>query len=92
MAERSYALPVNGDKVRDTMFLRVPWGYDMAKIDDLLGRVAAELDAGRPAGPLIGSATFLFRRRTFGLVWLKYGYDVFDAVAGPDRPALMFAG
>ena len=43
---------MTGDKVRDTTFLRVPWGYDMAKVDDLLGRVAAELDAGRPAGPL----------------------------------------
>jgi hypothetical protein len=27
-------------------------------VDDLLGRVAAELDAGRPAGPLIENATF----------------------------------
>jgi hypothetical protein len=89
MAEHSYALPVTGDKVGDTTFLRVSWGYDMAKVDDLLGGAAAELDAGRPAGPLIGSDAF--RRRTFGLVWLICGYDVFDAVADRTGPALMFA-
>ena len=64
---------VNGDQVRDTTFLTVPRGYDMTAVDDLLGRVAAGLDAGRPVGPLIANATF--RARTFGLAPLTYGYD-----------------
>ena len=68
---------MNGDGVRDTTFLPVPRGYDMTEVDDLLGRAAAELDTGRPVGPLIGSATF--RARRFGLAPLTYGYDV-DAV------------
>jgi hypothetical protein len=66
----SYALSVNDDVVRDTWFLRSSWlrnitghtrsitGYAAPEVDDLLGRVAAELDAGRPAGPLIENATF----------------------------------
>jgi hypothetical protein len=33
-------------------------GYATPEVDDLLRRVAAELDAGRPAGPLIENATF----------------------------------
>lgn len=64
---------MNGDKVRDTTFLTVPRGYDMAAVDDLLGRVAAEFDVGRPVGPLIANATF--RARKFGLAPLTYGYD-----------------
>jgi DivIVA domain-containing protein len=62
---------VDRGEVRDT-FLTRSWGYDSAEVDDLLDRVAAELDAGRPAGPLIENATF---RRGRG----KNGYDV-DAV------------
>ena len=47
--------PVNGDEVRDTWFLRSSiWrsygggfiGYAASEVDDLLRRVAAELDAG----------------------------------------------
>ncbi len=66
------APPVNGDEVRDTWFLRRRGreGYDASEVDDLLDRVAAELDAGRPAGPLIEKATFPKKRK---------GYDV-DAV------------
>jgi DivIVA domain-containing protein len=52
---------VNGDQVRGTSFI-VPKsnrsGYDAAEVDDLLGRVAAELDAGHPAGPVIETAAF----------------------------------
>ena len=64
MARRSsYAPPVNGDVMRDTRFLgnsrlRGRAGYATPEVDDLLGRVAAELDTGRPAGPLIENATF----------------------------------
>jgi DivIVA domain-containing protein len=66
---------MNGDDVRDTWFfrgggIRGLWGYDAAEVDGLLRRVAAELDAGRPVCPLIGSASFRVRRQ---------GYDI-DAV------------
>lgn len=66
----SNALFVNGDLVRATSFLRSGTGYDVSGVDDLLVRVAAELDAGRPAGQLIENATFQ---------QVKKGYDV-DAV------------
>jgi hypothetical protein len=54
---------VNGDEVRDTWFcpsqrLEVA-GYDARQVDDLVRRVAAELDAGRPAGP--GAVVILVR-------------------------------
>jgi DivIVA domain-containing protein len=62
-----YARLVTGDEVRDMMFLP-SGGYDVAEVDDLLRRVATELDAGRPAGPLIRNATF--REQPNG------GYDV----------------
>jgi hypothetical protein len=83
----SYALSVNDDVVRDTWFLRSSWlrnitghtrsitGYAAPEVDDLLGRVAAELDVGRPAGPLIENATF---RRMHNPL-LPGGYDI-DAV------------
>jgi DivIVA domain-containing protein len=52
--------PVNGDQVRGTSFI-VPRsrlsGYDADEVEDLLDAVAAELDAGRPAGPVIETAT-----------------------------------
>ena len=41
---------MNGDEVRHTWFL--DGHYAVSEVDDLLRRVAAELDAGRPAGPL----------------------------------------
>jgi hypothetical protein len=72
----SDALPVNGEQVRNTRVLLAPYdgiaGYDARQVDDLLLRVAAELDAGRPAGPLIENATF--RKRTY-----RRRYDI-DAV------------
>ena len=83
----SYALSVNDDVVRDTWFLRSSWlrnitghtrsitGYAAPEVDDLLRRVAAELDAGRPAGPLIENATF---RRMHNPL-RPGGYDI-DAV------------
>ena len=57
---------MNGDEVRAVRFL-AGYGYDAPQVDDLLRRLAAELDAGRPGGPLIANATF---RRTVG-----YGYE-----------------
>ena len=49
----SWASPVNGE-ARGTWFFRREslWGYDTSAVDDLLARVASELDAARPAGPL----------------------------------------
>jgi hypothetical protein len=66
------AAPVNGDEVRDTWLLSPSGGgYEGPEVDDLLRRVAAELDAGRPAGSLIESAAFGIRSGK--------GYDI-DAV------------
>jgi DivIVA domain-containing protein len=62
---------VNGDKVRDVRFFG--GSYDAGQVDDLLRRIAAELDAGRPAGPLIASARFRIHRN------LARGYD-YEAV------------
>ena len=65
--------PMNGEEVRDTRFMSGAWGYDVTEVDDLLRRVAVELDAGRSAGPLIENVTF--RRAGLG----RSGSDV-DAV------------
>ena len=58
-------LAVNGDEVRNVRFRIIVNGYDAPPVDDLLRRVALELDAGRPVGPLIASATFRQVGRTF---------------------------
>ena len=42
-----HARPMTGDEVRDTIFLIAGEGYDKSEVDDLLRRVAAELDGGR---------------------------------------------
>lgn len=68
--------PVNGDEVRDARFGTYVGGYDASQVDDLLRRIAGELDAGRPAGPLIANATF--RPAGLGLRSPR-GYDT-DAV------------
>jgi DivIVA domain-containing protein len=61
---------VNGDEVRDTRFLgptgKFTRGYDAAEVDELLGRIAAELDAGRQVRPLIENAVFRARTGTGG--------------------------
>jgi DivIVA domain-containing protein len=70
---------VNSDEVRATRFVRSASGYDASQVDGLLGRVAAELDAGRPAGPLIENAKFRGRVDPFFTVnpsFLKRYYDV----------------
>ena len=54
-------MPVSSDQVRDTWFWQPRHdveGYDAAEVDDLVRRVAAELDAERPAWPLVENATF----------------------------------
>jgi hypothetical protein len=38
-------------------------GYDASEVNDLLLRIAAELDAGRPVGPLIANAAFRWSSR-----------------------------
>lgn len=63
---------MNGDEVRNVRFRR--GFYDASQVNDLLDRIAAGLDAGRPAGPLIANATFRIRT-------IRLGYDV-GAVAG----------
>ena len=70
---RSITALVNGNDVRDTWFYLPPGpvlGYDPRQVDDLLRRVAAELDAGYSARPTVENATL-------GL-W-PGGYDI-DAV------------
>jgi hypothetical protein len=75
----SNAPRVTGDEVRDTLF----WppqqgaGYDAREVDDLVRRVAAELDAGRPAGPVIENA--VLRRRIWGE---RYDIDAVDWFLG----------
>jgi hypothetical protein len=71
---------VTGDQVRDTLF----WppcgnrtGYDQQEADDLVRRVAAELDARRPAGPVIENATL--RKRARGR---RYDIDAVDWFLG----------
>jgi hypothetical protein len=70
------AAAVTGDEVRDTWFLETNSGYLASDVDELLRRVAAELDAGRPGGPLIENATF---QSTSGRRKHDRGYDI-DAV------------
>lgn len=56
---RSITALVNGDQVRDTWFYLPPGpvlGYDPRQVDDLLRRVAAELDAEYSARPTVENA------------------------------------
>jgi DivIVA domain-containing protein len=69
-------VPVTGDEVRNTRFRLSVGGYDAPQVDDLLRRIAVELDAGRPAGPLIADATL--QPAGMGLRSPR-GYDI-DAV------------
>jgi DivIVA domain-containing protein len=49
---------MNGDQVRNTRFYAaLGAGYRARDVDELLGRVVEELDAGRPVGQLIKNAT-----------------------------------
>jgi len=69
MTGRAYdGPPVTGDEVRDTGFIRPKGnftrGYDAAEVDELLRRIAADLDAGRQVGPMIEKAEFRARMGT----------------------------
>jgi DivIVA domain-containing protein len=55
---RGAGRPVTGDEIRDTTFLIVSGGYDVAQVDDLLCRIAAEIDADRPIERLINNVSF----------------------------------
>ncbi len=53
---------MNGDEVRNIGLTRLlGGGYDASEVNNLLLRVAAELDAERPIWPLIAKATFQTR-------------------------------
>jgi hypothetical protein len=73
----SNAPPVNGSVVRDTLFCRAGAmgvaGYHPRQVNDLCRLVAAELDAGGSARPLIQNATL--RKRKYGL---RYDIDAVD--------------
>ena len=71
---------MNGDQVRDTLICRQGpshmlevAGYHPRQVNDLRRRIAAELDAGGSARPLIENATF--RRRRHGL---RYDIEAVD--------------
>ena len=67
---------MNGDEVRNVRFRLSVGGYDAPQVDDLLRRIGVELDAGRPAGPLIADVTL--QPAGTGLCSPR-GYDI-DAV------------
>jgi len=67
-----HVAPVTGGEVRDTWFLDARGGYPgyrASDVDELLRRVADELDAGRPAGPLIedGAIRLASWRRAYNI-------------------------
>lgn len=62
---RRYARLVTGDQIRHTTFLTAGRGYDAAQVDDLLRRVAEELDHGGSAGPLVRNAIFQTRNKGY---------------------------
>src|SRR5215472_13871842 len=64
---------VNGDEVRRLIFRRIS-GYETAAVDDLLDRVATELDAGRPVAYLIEDARFPWQQLQLR-GGLRGGYD-----------------
>ncbi len=68
----SHVPSVNADEVRDVRFRR--GSYDAAEVDDLHSRLGTELDAGRPAGPLIANAAF----RSKGLLGRGYAVESVD--------------
>lgn len=46
---------LSGDDLRDTRFAIVPRGYAMSQVDELLARLADQLDSAAPANPSHGS-------------------------------------
>jgi DivIVA domain-containing protein len=85
-----YARPVTGGQVRDTIFSTGSEGYDVQQVDALLRLVAEELDAGRPAEPLISNAAFQVRRRgysTAAVDWFLGQLLFLPDPAGPAGPS-----
>jgi hypothetical protein len=95
---------VNGGQVRDTWFCpagKMTAGYDARQVDDLLCRVAAELDAGGSARPVIQNATFGYGRydidavdRFLNRFLLPPGHVELDGIADDpweDLPVARFA-
>ena len=83
---------MNGDEVRDVTFLRANGGYDASQVDDLLRRLAVELDAGRPAGPLIANARFgrsgfRVRSRAYDMQAVSWFLDQLRRREDPSQPA-----
>jgi DivIVA domain-containing protein len=83
---------VDGDVVRNTRFASTHVrGYHAPEVDELLRRVAAELDSGRSPRPLIESATFQLTARpaairpVLGAVASRYDIDAVDWFLGKLR-------
>jgi DivIVA domain-containing protein len=74
--------PVTGDEVRSVRFPEGS-GYDRSEVDDLVDRIAAELDAGRSAGPLIQNALFGKGSRRAGYKWGPSTCSWSSSGAGP---------
>lgn len=72
---------MNGHEVRNVRFSG-PWGYEASQVNDLLERMATELDAGRPAGPLIAAARFKMPSSIFS----RSGYDPSDVARSSADP------
>jgi hypothetical protein len=70
--DREHPAERPGDAVRNVKFSRGT--YDVSQVNDLFERIAAELDAGRPAGPVIANATFQQERR----LWAGYDAGAVD--------------
>ena len=67
---------MDGDQLRRTWFCPPSAGqrgYRAQDVDDLVNRVAAELDVGRPVGPLVENATL--RKRERGRRYDVYAVD-----------------
>jgi DivIVA domain-containing protein len=80
---------VNGGEALDTRFATTPvLGYHAPEVDELLRRVAAELDSGRSARPLIENATFQVTDQraaiplTLGAITSRYDIDAVDWFLG----------
>jgi len=68
---------VDGNEVRRLVFPQSD-GYDTAAVDELLDRIAAELDAGRPVADLIEDATLPRQSAQLRRVFRGGGYVYFS--------------
>jgi DivIVA domain-containing protein len=77
--------PVNGDEVRSIRLPDQLWGYDACDVDELLDRIAAELDAGRPVASLAADAAFREVRLRFRRLSRAYETETVDWLLGQLR-------